>query len=84
MDFSTSLNNTNWDTLLSPTDANDAYNSFHEHLPILHNLHFPLKTVKFNKNCHRLEKWMTPGILISRITKYKLEKLPVPHQLVKM
>jgi len=41
----------------------------------MHNLHFTPKTVKFNVNFHKLEKWMTQGLLTSRITKNKLSTL---------
>jgi hypothetical protein len=42
---------------------------------MLHNLHFAPKTVKFNINHHKLESWMTKGLLISRTTKLKLEAI---------
>ena len=35
---------------------------------------FPLKEVKFNKNIHAIEQWVTRGILISRVTLNKLSQ----------
>ncbi len=35
---------------------------------------FPLTTTKLNRNIHRINGFMTPGLLISRITKNKLHK----------
>ena len=47
---------------------------------------FPLKTVKFNRNIHAVEEWVTRGILISRKTLHKLSQRwaktrnPVDHE----
>ena len=40
----------------------------------LFELYFPLEKVKFNKNVHKVEKWMTQGLLLSRLTKLRLAK----------
>ena len=40
----------------------------------LFDLYFPEKTVKFNKNIHSLEPYITSGILVSRKNKFKLER----------
>ena len=50
-------------------------NNFHN----LYNLYFPVDTTKFNKKIHRMEKWMTKGILISRSIKIKLGKKCFTH-----
>ena len=39
------------------------------------NLHFPKKTVKFNKKKHKKSKWMTYGILLYINKKDRLYKL---------
>ena len=41
--------------------------------------HFQLKSVRFNKNLHGINKFMTRGLLISRITKIKLLKQSVKN-----
>ena len=41
----------------------------------MYEMYFPIITSRFNKNIHRIEKWMSKGILISRLTKIKLGKL---------
>ena len=48
----------------------------------LYELYFPEKQVKFNKNVHYKEKWMTKGLLKSRSTKLKLyeKSLKSPSQ----
>ena len=44
--------------------------------------HFPIRNVKFNKNFHKKEKWMTKGLLRSRETKIRLanEKSKFPSE----
>ena len=34
-----------------------------------------MKSVKFNKNLHKIELWMTPGLLVSRIKKFELSSI---------
>ena len=51
-----------------------ALNYFSETFTSLYDLHFPLVTKKFNKNFHRIEPWITGGLLTSRRKKIELEK----------
>ena len=71
--FNQNLSNLDWDSILSNDCANSAFDSFHETFSTLHDLHFHPKTVKFNINYHKIEKWMTKGLLISRSTKNRLD-----------
>ena len=73
--FHNNLANINWETLLSSNCTESAFNSFHETFTTLHDLHFQPKTVKFNINFHKIEKWMTKGLLISRATKNRLDSI---------
>ena len=50
-------------------------NSFSDTFQNLYNLHFPLKTTKFNKNLHCIEPWMSAGLLISRSNKLNLASI---------
>jgi len=70
--FKANLANVNWDQATTSECPDIAYNSFHETFTNLHNFHFQPKTVKFNINFHKYERWMTQGLLTSRITKNKL------------
>ncbi len=51
----------------------------------LYNLHFPLREIRFNKNHHTIEPWMSKGLLISRSKKYELASLsaknPTPNSI---
>jgi hypothetical protein len=79
--FNHSLANINWELTLSNNCADSAYTNFLDTFNNLHQFHFQPKVVKFNKNFHRKEKWFTRGLLISRITKLKLEKIAASSQL---
>lgn len=52
----------------------------------LYELNFPKKTIKFNRNIHQIEPFMTSGLLISRATKLKLgstkSRFPTPTNIL--
>ena len=56
-------------------DTQIAYDKFHDIFFNLFDAHFPEKSVRFNRNIHKVEQWMSKGLLISRNTKLKLYKL---------
>ena len=62
------------DSLLEEKDVQKCYDRFEEMFISLYELYFPEKQVKFNKNVHYKEKWMTKGLLKSRSTKLKLDE----------
>jgi hypothetical protein len=72
--FTTILLNQNWDHVLECNDTQLAYNLFSDTFFNLFNLAFPLTRVKFNRNIHGVEKWMSQGLLILRSNKNRLGK----------
>jgi exonuclease III len=72
--FKTALSGCGWDGVTEDDNPETAYNNFHDTFSDLHNTFFQPKTIRFNKNFHKQEKWMTQGLLISRQTKLLLEK----------
>lgn len=72
--FKLSLGGLNWGGVLAELATQPAYDAFSDIFLPLFDLHFPLKKTCFNKNVHKQEKWMTRGILTSRLTKLKLSK----------
>jgi hypothetical protein len=70
--FSTAINAINWDFLNTFDSAQEQYDQFNELFLTLYNQYFPVNTIKINKNFHRLNPWMTKGLLTSRIRKNKL------------
>jgi hypothetical protein len=75
--FKEALNRITWNALYQEADAQRAYSMFHEDFCSLFNLYFPLTMSKFNCNIHKKEKWMTKGLLVSRMQKIKLCKQSV-------
>ena len=73
--FYESLSNIGWSDVLDCQDPENAYNIFWDLFSTLFNLHFPLRQFKFNKNFHKLNSFMSTGLLTSRRKKLKLYKL---------
>jgi hypothetical protein len=74
INFTTALCALDWNDVLTTDDAQTAYNYFSDSFINLFNLFFPIKRLKFNRNVHSIEKWMTPGLLVSRKNKILLGK----------
>jgi len=73
--FKETLHSLRWRAVLDEEDPQIAYNVFSDIFFNLYDLQFPLKEIKFNKNFHNKEPWMTKGILVSRIEKIRLASL---------
>ena len=71
------LGGMNWDPVTTAPDVNSAYDEFYLIYSELFELTFPLKTVRFNKNIHTKNPFMTPGLLKSRETKSRLYQATV-------
>lgn len=70
--LSQDLKHQNWNDILCCNDVNLAYNKF---LSIYQNLiekHMPLKKVRFNPKKHKINSWITKGLLTSIKTKDRL------------
>ena len=72
--FKISLNAVTWAETLSQNGVNEAFESFWATFSELYQLHFPMKKVKFNKNVHKINNYMTQGLIISRKIKLELCK----------
>jgi hypothetical protein len=72
--FIDSVNVVNWE-FLQPYSTQDAYDQFSDTFFSLYNLYFPLITTKLNKKIHKLNPWITKGILVSRLKKIELCKM---------
>jgi hypothetical protein len=63
------LNNINWNVILNDNDVNSSFEKCWDIFNTLYDLHFPLKNVKINKNVHKINNFMTKGLLVSRKNK---------------
>ena len=83
--FRENISNLDWADVIHQTDVNLAYGNFWDSFKTLFDLNFPISRKKFNKNYHKINGYMTKGLLISRTTKLKLLKnsanLPSPENL---
>jgi len=72
--FKESLANLNWDEVCSEMDVDKSFDLFWNDFDALYKLHFPLTKIKFNRNIHKINNYMTQGLLVSRATKLELCK----------
>jgi hypothetical protein len=72
--FKESLSNLTWNSTLSENLTDNAYDAFWVQYKSLFDLSFPLTKLKFNKNVHKINSFMSAGLLISRGTKNNLHK----------
>jgi hypothetical protein len=75
--FSNGLAVMDWTCVTNCNDVDQAYSEFWNCYKACHDTNFPLKRKRFNKNYHKLQQFMTAGLLISRSTKNKLHKLSI-------
>ena len=62
--FRTDLGRLGWQNVLACSEVDESYGLFWNDFKALYELHFPLKQVKFNKNLHSINKFMTRGLLV--------------------
>ena len=72
--FKETLNLTDWHTVLTDENAQTSFSTFLSLFLELYNIYFPLTNKRLNRNIHRIEKWFTSGLLVSRRTKNLLCK----------
>lgn len=70
--FKILLRGTDWTNVVQLLDVDEAFGAFWNEFNQLYNLCFPITITKLNRNVHRLNGYMTAGLLISRSTKNKL------------
>ena len=73
--FKENLANLSYTEVYDQTNPTDSYSNFQQLFKDSFEQNFPLKEVRFNKNYHMIEKWMTKGILRSRAKKFNLQSL---------
>ena len=64
-----------WNNVLALDDVNNAFEEFWSTFNTLYELYFPLTSSKFNRNVHKINDYLTKGLLISRNKKNVLHKL---------
>ena len=72
--FNDSLMAMSWNNVTQYNDPQLSFNNFTENFSSLHDIHLPIVSKKFNRNYHKIEPWITNGLLTSRRHKINLEK----------
>jgi hypothetical protein len=75
--FKSELSRIDWSEVYNKRNVDVAYEEFWNRYKNCHDVCFPLKRVRFNKNIHKKNPFMTFGLLTSRNTKNKLHKVAV-------
>ncbi len=85
--FKANLSNLGWQNVTNCDNAQTAFDNFSETFSDLFELHFPVTSKNINKRYHKIEPWMSSGILTSRKTKMSLNltaiKKPTESNLTK-
>jgi hypothetical protein len=72
--FREALSGLDWSHVTNETNTQISYNNFSDTFLSLYDVYFPLTRKKFNKNYHKIEPWITGGLLVSRRNKILLAK----------
>lgn len=73
--FKSLLSQLSFADVMQENDANLSYDLFHNKFFDLFNIVFEEKEKKFNRNVHKIEPWMSLGLLTSRLRKDELSRI---------
>ena len=77
--FNTLLRNIEWENVLNVDHPQTSFNNFMLNFNEAHNLTFPIQKIRIKKNIHRVEKFMTDGLLKCRTKKFALSALSIKN-----
>jgi endonuclease/exonuclease/phosphatase family metal-dependent hydrolase len=77
--FNDNLRSVDFGPVYESTDAQQSYDVFSKIFLELYEIFFPLVRKKLNRNVHKLEKWMSKGLLVSRNVKINLCKKSIAN-----
>ena len=72
--FKNNLFNISWNETYASNETQESYDNFSKTFLDLYDIFFPATKKKLNRNMHKVEKWFTTGLLISRQRKNLLAK----------
>ena len=72
--------NLNWAQVYSELDVKGSFDLFWNTFYDLYKIHFPMTKAKFSRNVHKVNNYMTRGLLISKATELNLHKKAVKEQ----
>jgi hypothetical protein len=71
------MSQADWNPVIQKSNINKAYDEFWSKYNAIFEQKFPLHRTRFNKNVHKLQNFMTNGLLVSRNTKNVLHKTSI-------
>jgi hypothetical protein len=71
------MSQVDWNPVIQKSNINEAYDEFWSKYNAIFEQKFPLRRTRFNKNVHKLQNFMTNGLLVSRNTKNVLHKTSI-------
>jgi hypothetical protein len=71
------MSQADWNPVIQKSNINEAYDEFWSKYNAIFEQKFPLRRTRFNKNVHKLQNFMTNGLLVSRNTKNVLHKTSI-------
>jgi hypothetical protein len=74
------LNVTDWANVFTDNDVNSSFNKFWEIFSSLYDLHFPKIHMRFNRNKHKINGFMTDELLQARNRKLELHKIALKNK----
>jgi exonuclease III len=82
--FRNELGMTDWNSVLNIDNVDESYEEFWRIYTDIYNRNFTLKRMRFNKNIHKVNNFMTAGLLVSRESKKFFIKNRCPSPLPKI
>ncbi len=76
-EFKREMSQVDWNPVIQKSNINEAYDVFWNNYNATFERRFPLRRVRFNRNIHKLQNFMTNGLLVSRNTKNVLHKTSI-------
>jgi hypothetical protein len=70
--FKLALSQLSWNDVINCTEPDSSFNTFWTIFKELFDIHFPLISTRLNRNIHKINPYMTAGLLISRRRKHSL------------
>ena len=70
--FKNVLSSLSWNDVFNEQNVELSYGNFSDTFYGLFEVHFPVNSIKFNKKFHKIEPWITAGLLASRRNKLVL------------
>lgn len=77
--FNNCLGALKWEGVFASQDVDESYDIFWEDFKSIFEMCFPVRKHRFNRNVHKINNFMTAGLLVSRRNKLNLHKISIKY-----